>query len=745
MSSGAASNGALLALLRRWRWRRAAAGSTLGAGVAILAVALWRAGDGAASEALVIGVCGGLAGLLPWVWERRSRAAQLERLARHLDRARTELTESTGLLLAEPSALTPLANLQRQRTMTTLGGLPRRGVLPWRRPVLAMLVGGLCVLAAAGLQPSKGKFVVSAAVAPGATAGAARTEVRVRSVTVAPPAYTARPPHEAQELNVSAEQGARVAWKLALSGPADHVALLFGDEVVPFSASSDGLFAAERVASTSELYAVRVEAGGREVWRSPSARFEVVPDRPPVLDIRSPLALTEVSATAPGSLELSGVANDDYAIGAVDLMVTTVAGGGEQISVRESHQALALDAGGQFSLTLDLAALGVQMDTELYLRVEATDRKTPVPNRTRSETLRVRAAGPVALAASGLDAGVRLQPVLEFFRSQRQIILDTEKLIADQPHIARAEFEQRAQSLAFDQRSLRMRYGALLGEEFESGAVVEAGAEDVEHLQEPGGDEPRLPGAEQDDTAAQHPRSLGRPKAPPKIEDLLPAGLVHQHDAQDQATFFTSELRTQLKAVLAEMWSAEGALRIFDPKHALPFESRALVLLKELQQKARVYVPKIGYEAPEIDLARRLTGELDKIHDLAPVGAPARPEAQAEIRRVLTALRQGDGGSRGSSDSVTEQPSAADIAVARRVLAQSALAGDADALVAVDALRVLESSPSAAANAALDEAQRRTLERALWKTLPPPLPAPTAPAAGGGLASALRSVSGGGQ
>ena len=342
---------------------------------------------------------------------------------------------------------------------------------------------------------------------------------------------------------------------------------------------------------------------------------------------------------------------------------------------------------------------------------------------------------------------MRLQPVLEFFRSERQIILDTEKLLADQPHIGHGEFEQRAQTLAFDQRSLRMRYGALLGEEFESGVAVEAGAEDAEHL-ESGGEEPQprpADAAEQDD-AAQRPKSLGKPKAPPRIEDLLPAGMVHQHDAQDQATFFTSELRTQLKAVLAEMWSAEGALRIFDPRHALPFESRALVLLKELQQKARVYVPKIGYEAPEIDLARRLTGELDKIHDLSPVGAPARPEAQAEIRRVLEVLSQGDGGAaeRPLAGAGPGEIPAADLAVARRILAQSALAGDADALAAVDALRTLESSPRVG-GAALDDTQRRTLARALWKTLPQPAPAPAAPAAGGGLATALRSVSGGGQ
>jgi hypothetical protein len=333
----------------------------------------------------------------------------------------------------------------------------------------------------------------------------------------------------------------------------------------------------------------------------------------------------------------------------------------------------------------------------------------------------VRAAGPQALAASGLDAGLTLQPVLEYFRSQRQIILDTEKLVSEAPRIVRSEFEQRAQSLAFDQRALRLRYGALLGEEFESGVAVEAGAEDVEHL---GGAASGTENEDPDHAGGTPKPRIGKDREKkPEIFDLLPAGMVHQHDSQDEATFFTSTQRTQLKAVLAEMWGAEGALRVFDTKHALPFEYRALKLLKDLQQSARVYVQKIGYEAPELDLARRLTGELDKVHDLAARGPAAKPLEQAEVRRVLAGLEPG-----------APEPAAADVAAALRVLSQAAVEGDPDALHAVDALRA-QGTPGATSVSAAD---RAALRRALWRALPEPSAAPRA-VERRGLAAALRA------
>ncbi|MCU7371185.1 hypothetical protein PEC18_09965 [Paucibacter sp. O1-1] len=56
----------------------------------------------------------------------------------------------------------------------------------------------------------------------------------------------------------------------------------------------------------------------------------------------------------------------------------------------------------------------------------------------------------------------------EYFRSQRQIIIDTEKLIAKRKKLPTKEFASISNEIGFDQKVLRLRYGQYLGEEFET-------------------------------------------------------------------------------------------------------------------------------------------------------------------------------------------------------------------------------------------------------------------------------------
>ena len=56
----------------------------------------------------------------------------------------------------------------------------------------------------------------------------------------------------------------------------------------------------------------------------------------------------------------------------------------------------------------------------------------------------------------------------EYFRSQRQIIIDTEKLIAKRKKLAAKEFNSTSNEIGFDQKVLRLRYGQFMGEEFET-------------------------------------------------------------------------------------------------------------------------------------------------------------------------------------------------------------------------------------------------------------------------------------
>jgi hypothetical protein len=149
-------------------------------------------------------------------------------------------------------------------------------------------------------------------------------------------------------------------------------------------------------------------------------------------------------------------------------------------------------------------------------------------------------------------------------------------------------FKNKSNDLGTDQKLLRLRYGKFLGEETD---VEIGGSHDEDGHEEEGHDE-----AEE----------FGNTK---KLQDAY----AHLHDNSEDATFFDAETKKQLKATLAEMWKAELQLRTIKPKDALPFEYKALKLLKELQQSTRVYVAKTGIKTTPLKPEKRLTGELDKI------------------------------------------------------------------------------------------------------------------------------------
>ena len=299
----------------------------------------------------------------------------------------------------------------------------------------------------------------------------------------------------------------------------------------------------------------------------------------------------------------------------------------------------------------------------------------------------------IGAAAVGLEA-LWLLVGPELLRSQRQIVVDTERLLAEAPRLAAAEVARRSRSLALDQRAVRMRYGILLGDEFVEGRAVEAD-EDHGGFEEGGDSIAAIPGAE-----------------------------VHLHDSAESATYFPEPVRQKLKAMLAAMWDAEGQLAVDAPRAALPHERRALELLKQVQQASRVYVQKAGVEGAPLDPTRRLGGELEGVRDVP--GRPARREpapVAAAALRTLQGLAGGAGGGAGSA--ATPALDAHALATLRPALAARARGGDEAALAALPALDEL------AAARALGENARRALLRSLWSLLPAP-ENPTRPAEPGG-------------
>jgi hypothetical protein len=354
--------------------------------------------------------------------------------------------------------------------------------------------------------------------------------------------------------------------------------------------------------------------------------------------------------------------------------------------------------------TLDLAALELVAGAEVYLHAEATDGRSPGPQRTRSATHRIVVAGERRTTAD-LGSGVLLRPPPEAFRSQRQIIIDTEALVAARRRLGAGDFGEASRRLALDQRSLRLRYGTLLGDEFEDGAALAPGSGESGHGE---------------DEAAGAPLESAPTAAPP-----LPAGLVHQHDSAEASTFFPSRVRSRLKSAVAQMWEAEKHLHTGDPERALPYEYAALAHLKAAQEAERVYVAKSGVEPPPLDPSRRLTG------DLAAVASRGRrletpPRLPDPVEEALIAVRRRR--ERQPLAAATAARETAALDAAGRLLARRALSDEAADLSALATLLELAAQPAALP----DEAELVALESELWRLLPPPPPLPAAPAPGRG-------------
>ncbi|HET8859627.1 hypothetical protein [Marivirga sp.] len=298
---------------------------------------------------------------------------------------------------------------------------------------------------------------------------------------------------------------------------------------------------------------------------------------------------------------------DDYGIVSTDIIMTLSRGEGESVRFREMKQAI---SGISKKLKQQQIAISLPMDTfslepgdELYFYFSAIDNKEPKGNRGRTDVYFLSIADTVESEPVEYE-GFALTNEAEYFKSQRQIIIDTEKLLEEQSQISLEEFEQRSNIIGADQKLLRLRYGVFLGEEYET----TGGLGEVDHS---GHNHGELGGEHEEHEEQESEGNFSNPifNETPELE-----AYVHSHDESELSTFLDANVKAKLKEALTNMWEAELFLRTYRPKEALPFEYKALKLIKEVKRASRIYVERMGFEPPPIDEEKkRLTGELDKI------------------------------------------------------------------------------------------------------------------------------------
>jgi len=285
-------------------------------------------------------------------------------------------------------------------------------------------------------------------------------------------------------------------------------------------------------------------------------------------------------------------------------------GSGEGVKFRDQKltfdQSTKTDQGVLYQRDWDLQSLGMEPGDEIYFTVVATDNKQPLANTGRSETLIVRwlEDEKPGLAAEGLA----IDFIPEFFKSQRQIIIDTEQLLEDEKNLELQAFKDTSYEIGQAQADLKHKYGQYLGYEVGEGPGEQLGI--MHEIAEANRDKPGGDKRGSDEHGHEDESSINtRISTTAEILELF----GHDHGDPEIGPITKRNPVALMKRAVSEMWQAERHLMQAEPKQALPFEYEAYKYLKLARQADRIYVKRLGFEPPPVTEDRRLTGELDEI------------------------------------------------------------------------------------------------------------------------------------
>lgn len=446
--------------------------------------------------------------------------------------------------------------------------------------------------------------------------------VKSMRVSIQPPAYSGLRATQSTDLNVSALSGSRITWRIQLLNP-QGLTLRLSDsrnQEVPFREKNGQFEYSDRLVR-SGLYSLKAYRKDSLVLQSDFYRLEAQPDLPPKITPASKEFYRYHLLSDPKKITIAAKIADDFRVQQAFIVATVARGAGENVKFREVRFPLSPAGFKEATLTkvIDLNSLQFAPGDELYYYWAAVDNRQPEANFTKSDTYFIVYRDTTQMEEAEL-ATMAVNRMPEYFRSQRQIIIDTEKLIARRKKISAKEFNSISNEIGFDQKVLRLRYGQFLGEEFETnigGGNLPAGDQSAGSL---------LEGfMHKHDTEEEHAAQVEEPKhdhdhAPSSTESQDPLAAlmeqyVHSHDDGEVNTFYEQSTRSLLKMALEQMWQSELHLRLYEPEKALPYENKALEYLKSAQQKARTYVKKSGFDPPPLkEKENRLTGELDKVN-----------------------------------------------------------------------------------------------------------------------------------
>ncbi|AXT50415.1 tryptophan-rich sensory protein [Aquimarina sp. BL5] len=598
---------------------------------------------------LTLLLVGSIAAIVIKPWKK-----SLENIASYID-FHLEATEySTGLLLVPEEKLSSLARIQQNRVTTRLVEKlktikPPNHLVRGTIILSAFILIGLVIYKyelLSNLQGSQQSKETPEAIVfkPTDTTKTVIQPPRLigQQLMIDYPNYTQVPSVETSTMDIKAVEGSRVSWKIQFDQEIKSVTMESMGNSYPMKLI-DGTYTGASTITSAGFYNFKFTDLQDRSYVSELYAIEVIKDKSPSVEIKGIKQFTSFAFNEDKKVSFTTAITDDFGIEDAYIIATVSKGSGESVKFREEKLNFnsKISKGNKnmnLSKNIDLDQMKMEPGDELYFYVEALDRKRPKPNTSRSETFFavIKDTVPDTFAVEG-TMGVDLMP--DYFRSQRQLIIDTEKLLKDKSKLSTKDYKSRSNELGFDQKVLRLKYAEFMGDESEFGGTAEGDVESPEHEDEDHHEE----GHEDEDPLAKythkHDSENEHNLVEEKKEDPLEEYL-HNHEDPEESTLFTQSLKSKLRQALNEMWDAELYLRLYTPEKSLPYQYRALKLIQEIKNSARIYVHRIGFDPPPIKEDKRLTGEIDEVSGYRKTETLEQEDAYPSIRVTLARLEQ---------------------------------------------------------------------------------------------------------
>ena len=652
----------------------------------------------------------------------------------HLNRQFSECEESAELILLPSRSLTTLQQLQKIRIQPKVESLLSTELssrLPQYSYQPATLLSAAAVIIfilielipadyVSQLEPANIQLVSEnpKPITPIA--------MIAKSITVTAPNYTGLATKQTTDLNLELIAGSIVTWRLQFSGltQQNDLSILLPDKQrIPLIKQPDNTYLASTELNQSGVYHL---AADEKVLGGIHTIAVTADTRPTIRFVEPTRTITELAKDAIPRLKAIVSIEDDFALGRVEILASIASGSGEAVKFRDQtfqFDAESVVAGKTHFLKYwDLAELNMQPGDELYFSIRAWDNHQPIAQKSRSASKIIRWLEDEQQAVLGDGALINFMP--EYFKSQRQIIIETKELIADKNNLSKDEINHSSRELGAAQSFLKQKYGQFLGDEFDSGTpqTMEAGPElehDGHNEDEDHANEEQKASPEHEHDNAQHDSD----DTDKSGYSTIISQFGHAHGEADDGNFIkkgTLNPKLLMKRAIANMWQAELHLLLSQPELALPFENKALALLNRAKKAERIYVKRLGFEPPPVSEKRRYQGDLsDILNYQRNETTPKQNTSTQSVLALLTTLNQHLNKSLNNT-LTTEQTSILEKVKTYFSEQLSATPKDIAFIATLEKIQLADSFNLTNCEDCISE-----LRKKLWQILPPPIAAPT--------------------